>query len=218
MWQHSMAIKIIQVLTFAIGYLIIVPIIGCFRAWVAKQVGDTTPEDSGFLTLNPLAHIDPIGFMVLLLFRFGWGKHVFINPQHITEPHRWFKFFCATMVAMGAYLLLAVTAFVLYVLFYGRLSGFLTGQPPELAVVLLSIVYAIIFISAFLAVMDFFIDMLMAILVYLGEQSSAVAPYLYYIFLFAPIVFLFLFGEQLTILFVQGIDYVAQICMHFIGI
>lgn len=215
MWQHTLALSLIRTLTFAIGYLIVVPTIGCFRAWVAKQVGDTTPEQDGFLTLNPLMHIDPVGFLAILIFSFGWGRHVFINPQNITGRYRWLKFAGAMVAVMWAYILFAVAAFLLYVLFFG-LGGF-GAHTSELSVVLLSIVYAIIFTSAFLAVMDFFIDMLMAVLVYVGEQSSVVTPYLYYLFVFAPIVFLFLFGEQMTSLFVHSIDYVAQVCMHFLG-
>ena len=40
-----------------ISYFITIPIVGCFRAWVAEKMGDDTPEQFGFLTLNPMAHI-----------------------------------------------------------------------------------------------------------------------------------------------------------------
>jgi len=50
------------------------------HAWSATQFGDDTPRLNGRLTLNPLAHLDPVGSMVLLLAGFGWAKPVPVNP------------------------------------------------------------------------------------------------------------------------------------------
>lgn len=50
------------------------------HAWSAVQLGDDTPRLNGRLTLNPLAHLDPIGSLMLLLAGFGWAKPVPINP------------------------------------------------------------------------------------------------------------------------------------------
>lgn len=51
------------------------------HAFVADRLGDKTPRFQGRLTLNPLAHIDPIGFILILLVHFGWAKPVEINPN-----------------------------------------------------------------------------------------------------------------------------------------
>ncbi|MCY6355433.1 site-2 protease family protein [Clostridium sp. ZS2-4] len=51
------------------------------HAWVADRLGDKTPKFQGRLTLNPIAHIDPIGFLMILIFRFGWAKPVQTNPS-----------------------------------------------------------------------------------------------------------------------------------------
>jgi Zn-dependent protease len=50
------------------------------HAWTATQFGDDTPRLYGRLTLNPLAHLDPIGSLVLLFAGFGWAKPVPVNP------------------------------------------------------------------------------------------------------------------------------------------
>ncbi|MBR2468231.1 MAG: site-2 protease family protein [Clostridia bacterium] len=50
------------------------------HAFIAYKQGDYTPKEMGRVTLNPLAHMDPIGFVCCLLFRFGWAKPVEINP------------------------------------------------------------------------------------------------------------------------------------------
>jgi Zn-dependent protease len=50
-----------------------------FHAWTAVKLGDPTPKAEGRLTLNPLAHIDPIGAIMMVIFRFGWSKPVPVN-------------------------------------------------------------------------------------------------------------------------------------------
>jgi Zn-dependent protease len=55
------------------------------HAWVATRYGDNTPRLNGRLTLNPLAHLDPIGSLVLLTAGFGWAKPVPINPYVLTR-------------------------------------------------------------------------------------------------------------------------------------
>lgn len=51
------------------------------HAFVADKLGDKTPKFQGRLTLNPIAHIDPIGFVMILLLGFGWAKPVQTNPS-----------------------------------------------------------------------------------------------------------------------------------------
>lgn len=58
------------------------------HAWMADKLGDPTPRLAGRLTLNPLAHLDPLGTLALLLTRFGWGKPVPIDPYNLRYPKR----------------------------------------------------------------------------------------------------------------------------------
>lgn len=51
-------------------------------AFVADRLGDPTPRMMGRLTLNPVAHIDPIGLIMLFIARFGWAKPVMIDPSN----------------------------------------------------------------------------------------------------------------------------------------
>ena len=55
------------------------------HAWVADSFGDSTPRINGRLTLNPLAHLDPIGSLMLLFAGFGWAKPVPVNPYTLRE-------------------------------------------------------------------------------------------------------------------------------------
>lgn len=52
------------------------------HAKAADVMGDFTPRMTGRLTLNPMAHIDPIGLVMLLVVRFGWAKPVMINARN----------------------------------------------------------------------------------------------------------------------------------------
>lgn len=58
------------------------------HAKVADMLGDPTPRQAGRLTLNPISHIDPIGFIMLILVRFGWAKPVPINPYNFKDPRK----------------------------------------------------------------------------------------------------------------------------------
>ncbi|MFY9286545.1 MAG: site-2 protease family protein [Tissierellaceae bacterium] len=54
----------------------------------AYALGDDTAKREGRLTLNPLKHIDPIGFLAMLIFKFGWAKPVPINPLNFKKRKR----------------------------------------------------------------------------------------------------------------------------------
>ena len=55
---------------------------------VALRLGDDTAQQAGRLTLNPLRHIDPIGFIFLLVAGFGWAKPVMIDRDKLQHPRR----------------------------------------------------------------------------------------------------------------------------------
>ena len=58
------------------------------HARVADALGDYTPRMQGRLTLNPAAHVDPIGLLMLFIVHFGWAKPVQINPMNFSNPRR----------------------------------------------------------------------------------------------------------------------------------
>ena len=63
----------------------------CFHefshALVAYYLGDDTAKRQGRLTLNPLAHLDPIGSLMILLVGFGWAKPVPVNPLNLNDRY-----------------------------------------------------------------------------------------------------------------------------------
>ena len=58
------------------------------HALVADRLGDPTPRQLGRLTLNPLAHLDVLGTIFFVLFRFGWAKPVPVNPRNFANPRQ----------------------------------------------------------------------------------------------------------------------------------
>jgi len=56
------------------------------HAFIADSLGDTLPRRMGRVTLNPLAHLEPMGTILMLLVGFGWGKPVPVNPAMTRNP------------------------------------------------------------------------------------------------------------------------------------
>ena len=58
------------------------------HAWMALRKGDDTAALMGRLTLNPVVHFDPMGFMCIMLMTFGWGKPVMVNPLRLRDVRK----------------------------------------------------------------------------------------------------------------------------------
>lgn len=58
------------------------------HAWTANKLGDPTARNEGRLTLNPLAHLDPMGTIMLFIARFGWAKPVPVDSRYLQHPRR----------------------------------------------------------------------------------------------------------------------------------
>lgn len=57
------------------------------HAYAAYKLGDDTPKMQGRLNLNPLSHLDPAGFILLIFAHVGWGKPVQINPRNFDRKY-----------------------------------------------------------------------------------------------------------------------------------
>lgn len=79
---------------------------------MAVRLGDPTPKLYGRLTLNPLAHLDPIGAVMLLVFKFGWAKPVPVNARYFRNPRKGMF-----LVGLAGPLTNMVVAYILAMLF-----------------------------------------------------------------------------------------------------
>lgn len=81
-----MDFDILRTLKFLPGIIIGLTVHEFSHALIAKRCGDTTSEEQGRVTLNPLKHIDLLGFIMLLVAGFGWAKPVQFNEQNLRNP------------------------------------------------------------------------------------------------------------------------------------
>lgn len=112
--------SIVGLMTIILAYFFVVTLAGYFRAWVAVKMGDETPEYMGFLRLNPLKHMDLVGFIFLIIFGFGWGKYIPIVPFNISGKYKKLKLFIASFADVFANLFIATISLVALVLYFGR--------------------------------------------------------------------------------------------------
>lgn len=70
------------------GILLAISVHEGAHAYAALKMGDNTPLMQGRVTLNPIKHIDPMGFLCLFLFGFGWAKPVMINSRNFKNPRK----------------------------------------------------------------------------------------------------------------------------------
>jgi Zn-dependent protease len=82
------------------------------HALMAQWCGDNTSKDQGRLTLNPLKHIDPLGFIMLIVAGFGWAKPVQFNEQNLRNPKS-----DVLKIAIAGPMANAITAILLSIIF-----------------------------------------------------------------------------------------------------
>ncbi len=87
------------------------------HAWMAYRLGDHTAKDAGRLSLNPLKHIDPLGFILIVVAGFGWAKPVQFDPRNLKKIHR--DEILISLAGPASNLLLAFLLFGLARILYG---------------------------------------------------------------------------------------------------
>jgi Zn-dependent protease len=95
---------ILTYLIIAICLIVAITIHEFSHAFIADHFGDPTPRAHGRLSLNPLRHLDPLGTLMLLVFHFGWGKPVPIDPYNLSKKEE----IAVSLAGPGSNLILAV--------------------------------------------------------------------------------------------------------------
>ncbi|MFQ5856771.1 MAG: site-2 protease family protein [Anaerolineae bacterium] len=91
------------------GVLVAISVHECSHAWVANALGDPTAKNAGRLSLNPFAHLHPLGTLSLLLLGLGWGKPVHVDANRLRPGPK----IGMALVAMGGPVANFVTAALL---------------------------------------------------------------------------------------------------------
>lgn len=114
------------------------------HAWMADKLGDPTPRMQGRVTVSPFAHIDPMGFLMLFLFRFGYGRPVQVNPAYFKRRRR--DDILVSLAGVTMNFLLAILSGAVYLVMIRHLN--VTNE------ILLDIVYYIMVININLMVFN----------------------------------------------------------------
>ena len=93
------------------------------HAYAAYKLGDPTAYNLGRMTLNPLAHIDLIGLIMMMLVRFGWAKPVSVSTRNFKHPRR-----DEIIVSLAGVAMNLVLAFVTMLIFFGLMVAGKAGN------------------------------------------------------------------------------------------
>lgn len=77
--------KFLEIFSRLLTLLLVIPVHEAAHGLMAKWLGDDTAERQGRITLNPFAHLDPIGSLLMLFTGFGWAKPVNVNPLRMKK-------------------------------------------------------------------------------------------------------------------------------------
>jgi len=129
----------------------VIPILICItihelaHGYTAYKLGDRTAKDMGRLTFNPIKHIDPGGFIMLLLMRFGWAKPVPVDMRNFKHP-KWYMAITA-LAGPVSNILLAIVMMMIFGALIAPLSGIAAG--PVIAEIIFNTIYISIMLAVF---------------------------------------------------------------------
>lgn len=109
------------------------------HALAADKLGDDTPRMQGRLNLNPISHLDPVGFVLLMFAGFGWGKPVQINPRNFNRDVRMDKGEAIVSLAgpLMNFILAIVSAIILAAVYMFTSATFLSSTVGNIIYILL---------------------------------------------------------------------------------
>lgn len=143
----------ISFIQYIISALIVIfltmPVHEWAHGFVAFKLGDPTPRYLGRLTLNPLAHIDYVGALMILLFGFGWAKPVQVNSRYFKNP-KW-----------G----MAITAFA------GPLANIIV------AFISLLIAFGIIYTTTWLSYSVIWLNFILSVFIFIAQINISLAVF-----------------------------------------
>lgn len=98
------------------------------HGYAAYKLGDPTAKNLGRLSLNPIKHLDPLGAICMLLFRFGWAKPVPISTRYFKKPRR--DMAISALAGPLSNLLMAFATYIIseYILRFGNFGTFYLGD------------------------------------------------------------------------------------------
>lgn len=122
------------------------------HAFAADRLGDDTPRRQGRLTLNPLAHLDPVGSVLLVFAGFGWGKPVEINPRNFNRTISMSK--GEAIVSIAGPAMNFVLAFVFSIIYFAIAKFAPAFVLTQLGIIILTLIQTTVIINVGLGVFN----------------------------------------------------------------
>lgn len=153
---------------------------------VADRLGDSTPARQGRLTLNPLPHIDWVGFLMLLIFKFGWAKPVQVNPHNFKNISQKTGMMLVSLAGPGMNLIIALLSMA-------ALKLLIPYQDAGWGVIMIPLLTPLIYINLILAAFNLLpVPPLDGSKILAGILPDAGANWLYSLEQYGPLILLLL--------------------------
>jgi len=235
MFNLSYAQSLTTTIALLIAYIISTTISGPIQALMSQWMGDSTATDEGYVSLNPLKHIDPLGTVLLLLTGFGFGSTMPIDPQQIKPNWRGLRFLIAYGAKTYISLVLGIVALVLVLVIYGSDSfqnafylfftnskvlqdlTYLYPEHSSLAIVCSILLMAFVFVNTSLAMWSALNNSIRVALVIGCEKNYTYTKYAHYFYFLVPLLVIFVFRGYLYIFFLNIIITIAKILANISG-
>ena len=182
---------------------------GYCRAWVAEKMGDDTPTQFGFKTLNPAAHVSLLWIALMTFipsFDFGFGKYIPINPLNIQGKNRGWKLTAAYLSDAFASITLATLALFVLVLFYGprafehglvllhgALSGGVHNTFSSHGIAFALLFTGFIIFNSMLAAFNIIVNLFYLCFFYYFDNNAQISEHIEWIMLVGPLLLIILF-------------------------
>ena len=221
-----------------LAYIVIVPLIGGFKAFVASLLGDDTPEEEGFLTFNPMAHISFFWITILVISQllytympFGFGQQIVINQSNFNGKRGTLKFLCALFSNSFMAFLVAAAAFSSLLLLHGIKIALLLHQQPNiknlynlfpesstLSLVVTFILLTSFVMASFTAALTFILNIFQVLQPYLLEKSSDKGSGTEFLIFIIPILTLYFCIDPLYKIVIRSVIEVSYRTVYFFGL
>ena len=153
---------------------------------VADRLGDSTPARQGRLTLNPLPHIDWVGFLMLLIFKFGWAKPVQVNPYNFKSISPKTGMMLVSLAGPGMNLIIALLSMA-------ALKLLIPGQGEGWSALAIPLIIPLVYVNLILAAFNLLpVPPLDGSKILAGFLPEAGANWLYSLEQYGPLILLLL--------------------------
>jgi hypothetical protein len=115
----EVAESIAVIIVFLVAYALSATLVEAGAAWFSHKMGDNTAAEEGWLSLNPLHHMDFIGIILVMVTRFAWVRMVPVNTFRVKQSYREMRIFLIFFTQTCISLLIGLSALTVLTLWFG---------------------------------------------------------------------------------------------------